>query len=238
MGKQIQSVYDWGNLLTVSKDGISCHNNHTPQSGGIADMKKMLFLSIALFWGCSSAPHKIVLDTSSSDKPDWVNDARISWNKDKRIHFKGNYTVRGNERANACIDLAKLDIKESLITEIQEELKGAIDNASDSIREDAEIILNKSRTAQYRGSISGLRFTSRYWEKYALSTEEQKISCYVLGSISQADYNKTKRSVVDKITRANPKLKKAMAKKQVNFFRENESSREQAGSGSKAEAQE
>ena len=194
-------------------------------------MKKILFLSIALFWGCSSNPRKIVLDTSSPNKPDWVNDARISWNKDKRVHFKGDYTVRGNERANACIDLAKLDIKESLITEIQEELKGAVDNASDSIREDAEIILNKSRTAQYRGSISGLRFTSRYWEKYALSTDEQKISCYVLGSISQADYRKTKRSVVDKITRANPKLKKAMAEKQINFFQEQGVSRERASSG-------
>ena len=191
-------------------------------------MKRLVFLSIFLFWGCSSAPHKMVLDTSSPDKPDWVDDPRISWNEDKRIHFKGSYTVQGNERANACVELAKLDVKESLITEIQEELKGAVDNASDSIRQDAEIILNKSRTAQYQGSISGLRFTSRYWEKYALATDEHKISCHVVGSVSQADYNKTKRSVVNKITRANPKLKRAIAKKQINFFAEEGDSRQGA----------
>ena len=183
-------------------------------------MKRVLFLSIVLFWGCSSTPRKVVLDTSSPDKPGWVDDSRISWKKDKRIHFKGDYTVRGNERANACIDLAKLNVKESLITEIQEELKGAVDNASDSIREDAEIILSKSRTAQYRGSISGLRFTSRYWEKYALATDEQKISCHVLGSVSEADYMKTKQNVLNKITRANPELKKAIQRKQINFFAE------------------
>ena len=183
-------------------------------------MKKVLFLSIVLFCGCSSTPRKVVLDTSSPNKPDWVDDSRISWNKDKRIHFKGDYTVRGNERANACVDLAKLNIKEALITEIQEELKGAVDNASDSIREDAEIILNKSRTAQYSGSISGLRFTGSYWEKYALATDEHKISCHVLGSVSEADYRKTKRNVLNKITRANPKLKKAIAKKQIDFFSE------------------
>ena len=179
-------------------------------------------------------PKKMVLDTSTPNKPNWVDDSRMSWNKDKRVHFKGNYTVRGNERANACIDLAKLNIKESLITEIQEELKGAVDNASDSIREDAEIILNKSRTAQYRGSISGLRFTSSYWEKYALATDEQKISCHVLGSVSEADYRKTKRNVLNKITRTNPKLKKAIAKKQIDFFKEDDGSR----SGASAEREE
>ena len=140
--------------------------------------------------------------------------------KKKRIHFKGDYTVRGNERANACIDLAKLNVKEALISEIQEELKGALDNASDSIREDAEIILSKSRSAEYSGSISGLRFIGRYWEKYALATDEQKISCHVLGTIEEADYMKTKRSVLNKVTRANPKLKEAVRKKQVNFFKE------------------
>ena len=138
-------------------------------------MQKTLLLTlIVLLWGCSSTPRKMVLDTSSPERPDWVDDSRISWSEDKRIHFKGDYTVRGNERADACIDLAKLNVKEALITEIQEELKGAVDNASDSIREDAEIILSKSRSAEYSGSISGLRFVGRYWEKYALVTEEQK----------------------------------------------------------------
>ena len=46
---------------------------------------KASFLSIVLFWGCSSTLQKVVLDTSSQNKPDWVDDSRISWKKDKRI---------------------------------------------------------------------------------------------------------------------------------------------------------
>ena len=184
-------------------------------------MKKILLISLIFIYGCSSVSRKIILDTSSPDKPSWAKKSEISWEEKKKIVFKGDYTIRGDQRANACIDLAKLNVKESLITEIQDELKGAVDNASDSIREDAEIILNKSRTAQYRGSISGLRFTSRYWEKYTLTaTEEQKISCHVLGNISKSDYVKTKRNVVNKITKANPKLKDAMLNKQIKFFEE------------------
>ena len=190
-------------------------------------MIRIIFFSIVLFYGCSSTPRKMVLDASSSERPDWVDDSRISWTKDKRIHFKGDYTVRGNERADACIDLAKLNVKEALITEIQEELKGAVDNASDSIREDAEIILSKSRSAEYSGSISGLRFVGRYWEKYALATGEEKISCHVLGSVGEKDYMKTKKSVLNKITRANPKLKEAVRKKQIDFFKKEDQNSDQ-----------
>ena len=162
------------------------------------------------------------MDTSSSRKPSWVDSDKVSWKDGGKIFFRGNYTIRGNERANACIDLAKLNVKETLITEIKEELKGAIDTAQDSIREDAEIILTKSQSSQYKGSISGLRFTSTYWEKYALLTREQKISCYVLGKIKDAEYQKTKKRILYRITNANPKLKEALAKKQIDFFKKDD----------------
>ncbi len=170
---------------------------------------------------CSSGPRgKIVLDTSSSDKPDWVDSDKLSWKEEKHIFFKGTYAVRGDERANGCTDLAKLNVKEAVITEIQEELKGALDSAQDSIRADAEIILTNSRSARYQGAISGLRFTSAYWEKYALINRDQRISCFVLGRISEEEFVRTKKNVLGKITRANPKLKEAIAKKQINFFEE------------------
>ena len=170
---------------------------------------------------CSSGPRgRIILDTSTSDKPDWVDSDRLSWKEEKNIFFKGTYAVRGDERTNGCIDLAKLGVKEAVITEIQEELKGALDSAQDSIRADAEIILTNSRSARYQGSISGLRFTSSYWEKYALANRDQRISCFVLGRISEEEFARTKKNVLNKITRANPKLKEAIANKQIKFFEE------------------
>ena len=67
---------------------------------------------------CSSGPRgRIILDTSTSDKPDWVDSDRLSWKEEKNIFFKGTYAVRGDERTNGCIDLAKLGVKEAVITE-------------------------------------------------------------------------------------------------------------------------
>ncbi len=187
---------------------------------GICLTISALILLVAVS-SCSSRPiGKTILDTSTPNKPDWVDSDKLSWKEDKNIFFKGTYAVRGDERANGCIDLAKLNAKEAVITEIQEELKGALDSAQDSIRADAEIILTNSRSARYQGVISGLRFTSSYWEKYALINYDQRISCFILGRISEAEFRKTKNNILNKITRANPKLKEAIAKKQINFFEE------------------
>ena len=187
-------------------------------------MKSKIYLMplmLTLFIACSSGPaKKIVLDSSTPNRPDWVDSSKLAWKDDKKIFFRGTYTIRGDERANACVDLAKLGVKEALITEIQEELKGAVDSAQDSIRADAEIILTNSRSARYQGAITGLRFTSSYWEKYALINRDQRISCFVLGRISEVEFRQTKKNVLNKITRANPKLKEAITKKQINFFEE------------------
>ncbi len=180
----------------------------------------VLLMPILLIACSSGLVKKVVLDSSTSSKPDWVDSNNLAWKDDNKFFFKGTYIIRGDERANACVDLAKLNVKEALITEIQEELKGAVDSAQDSIRADAEIILTNSRSARYQGAISGLRFTSSYWEKYALRNYEERISCFILGQISEAEYLKTKRNIVNRITRANPKLKEAVAKKQINFFKE------------------
>ena len=98
-------------------------------------MKNLLFfLSAIAVVSCSSTPKRVLLDSSVSKRPKWTQKADVSWKKDKHTFYKRDYTVRGDQREDACIDLAELEVKEALITEIQEELKGAMDNASDSIR--------------------------------------------------------------------------------------------------------
>ena len=110
----------------------------------------------------------MILDSSTSVKPKWTDSNKTAWEIKGVVYLKSTYTVRGNERANGCIDLAKLDTKENLISEIQNEVRGSLDNAQQSISEDAEIILGKARSAEFSGKISGLRFTESYWEKYQI----------------------------------------------------------------------
>ena len=161
----------------------------------------------------------MILDQSASSKPKWTDSSKISWESKGIRYFKAAHTVQGNERANGCIDLAKLDAKENLISEIQNEVRGSLDNAQQSISEDAEIILGKTRSAEFSGKISGLRFTETYWEKYQIGKIEQKLTCHVLAQMKMRDYTQTKRAVVNKVMKVDPKLREAIAKKQVDFFK-------------------
>ena len=179
------------------------------------------FSMLALFLAsCSTIPRKskVILDSSSSIKPKWTNSSKTGWEEKGRVYLKATHTVQGNERANGCIDLAKLDAKEDLISEIQNEIRGSLDNAQESISEDAEVILGKARSAEFSGKISGLRFVESYWEKYQIGRRDQKLTCHVLAQIKMRDYMQTKRAVVNKVMKADPKLREAVTKKQINFF--------------------
>lgn len=182
-------------------------------------MKLLLEVITALLLvGCSSSPKKVVLDSSSNDKPSWTDSNKLIWEESGHLYLKATHTVKGNERPNGCIDLAKLDAKENLISEIKNDVKGSIDNAQQSISEDAEVILGKVRSSEFEGSISGLRFDESYWEKYQIGELEQKVQCHVLGKMKKDDYLATKRAVISKVQAVDPRLKEAITKKQIDFF--------------------
>lgn len=178
---------------------------------------KLFLLSALISASCSTSPKRVVLDTSG-DKPAWTESSKLIWEKDGFVMLKASYTVRGNERPNGCIDLAKLDAKENLISEIKNEVKGSIQNAQESISEDAEIVLGKVRSSEFEGSISGLRFDESYWERYQISDADQKVQCHVLAKMKKDDYLSTKLSIVNKVAAVDPRLKEAITQKQIDFF--------------------
>lgn len=181
--------------------------------------KQILSTVVALSLGaCSSSPKRVVLDQSSSDKPSWTESNKLVWEKDGDVYLKATHTVRGNDRANGCVDLAKLDAKENLISEIKNEVKGSIDNAQQSIAVDSEVVLGKVRSSEFQGSLSGLRFEESYWEKYAIGELEQNLTCHVLARMKREDYLATKRAIVDKVAQVDPRLREAITRKQVDFF--------------------
>jgi hypothetical protein len=178
----------------------------------------IMILSVSWFIGaCSSLPKRVVLD-SSGDKPSWTDSSKLVWEEDGFVVLKASQVVRGNERPNGCLDLAKLDAKENLISEIKNDVKGSLDNAQQSISEDAEILLGKARSSEFEGSISGLRFEESFWEKYQVGEAEQKVQCHVLGKMKKENYLATKRAVVNKVAAVDPRLKEAITKKQIDFF--------------------
>ncbi|MEQ1722430.1 MAG: hypothetical protein ABL930_04590 [Pseudobdellovibrio sp.] len=187
-------------------------------------MKLLLVISALVIAGCSSSTKseyqlsRKVID-SSKIKSEWVEKSQLAWEAENKYYSKASHTIRGDQQLNACYDLAKLDLKENLITEISSDIKGTIDNAQMSISENAETILGKARSGKWEGTIYGFRVTEQYFERYLIGGVE-RIDCFVLTELSKQDYDKTKRSVVDKIVPEDPRIKEAIAKKQINFFAE------------------
>lgn len=179
-----------------------------------------IFIAIsALLSGCATGTKsngKIVLD-SSRQRNDWVDKPQLVWDMDGKMYSKATHTIRGDQQLSACYSLAKLDSKENLLSEISTEIKGAIDNASMDISENAETVLGKVRSGKFEGTVYGQRFNEEYFERYMINGVE-RVDCSVLSEISKSDYDKTKRSVIDKVIAADARVKEAIIKKQVDFF--------------------
>lgn len=196
--------------------------------------KKLLFAIVSLLYlgACSTGPSKSgsgreFLDSSThkDELPDWGKSTKLTWSKENKIFSKSMHSIRGDERVNGCIDLAKLDAKENLLSEISTEVRGSIDNAQQSISENAETILGKVRSAEFAGKITGLKFTDEYFERYKIDGTE-RVDCYVLSEISNSDYDRIKRSVVEKVLEVDPRLKEQITKKQIDFFSQKPSANE------------
>lgn len=180
----------------------------------------LAIVAVLFIGGCASTGVKRVFmdsTTHSDDLPDWAKSTKTSWEKDNKIYMKATHQVRGNERVAGCYDLARLNAKEAMLSAIANDVRGRIDNAQQSISENAEIVLSKVRTGEFDGRLIGFKINEEYYERYKVE-ENEKIDCYVLGEIKQSDYDQVKRAVVDRVVAVDPKLKEAIKNKQVDFF--------------------
>jgi hypothetical protein len=196
-------------------------------------MKKIMVLALVMgIAGCSSMVtnerRQFVDSTTHSDAaPDWVKTTKVAWEQNGKMLLRSSYTVNGTDRLNGCFDLARMDSKEALLSEIANDVKGSLDNAQQSISENAELVLGKVRSGEFSGRITGLRFTEQYFERYRIG-EVERVDCHVLGEIKDSDYNQIKRSVVQGIAAVDPRLKEAISRKQIEFFGHNEVTRDAA----------
>jgi hypothetical protein len=174
-----------------------------------------------LLGGCSTGSkrdHRTTIETQGgTSAPDWATGTKLSWEEGDAVAFKGEHTVRGTDRVNGCFDLAKLDVKEAVLSELVEDVRGRIDQAQQSLSEDAEQVLGKVRSASYAGKVTGLRFVERFFERYRIGDSE-RLDCFVMAQMSKSDYARLKRSLVDELSRVDPQLHAAIAAKQVEFF--------------------
>jgi len=187
-------------------------------------MTKQLLLLISLFFlsHCSTmvdTNQRRFLDSTfhSETRPGWAEGTRTVWEEQGKLKYRGFHSIRGAERVNGCYELARLETKQALSTELNSDIKGRIDLASQSISENAEIIVGKVVSDVFGNQVRGLRFTDEFFERYSVANAE-RIDCFVLSEISFMDYNILKRNVVERLLAIDPRIKEAVAKQQINFF--------------------
>lgn len=184
---------------------------------------RLLATAILALTGCSTPAElkKIVLDESPGSAPAWVTDSKTAWEADGILNVRATQQIRGNERLSGCYDLARLNAKTLIVTEIQEEIRGLLTTHEASISENAEIVLSKSRSAEFNARAQGVRSVGEHFVRYRIG-EEERIDCHVLSNISKDDYNRLKRAILYKVEEADPKLKEQIRQKHIDFFKAEE----------------
>lgn len=162
---------------------------------------------------------RVWMDSSTHEDaaPDWTRGLSPIWEKGDKVWVHTQQTVRGDERVNGCMDLARLDAREILLTEIASDVRGSIDSAQQTLSENAELVLGKVRTGEFRGRITGLRHTEEYFERYRIANAE-RIDCHVLSEITAEEFAKLKRNVGEEIRKIDARVRDAVSRKQAEFF--------------------
>lgn len=191
-------------------------------------MKKEFFVICVLgLAGCGSAPHnglkqgRFVLDNSSrgGELPTWVTSGQVAWEQGDSMFFKSTYTVSANQRVNGCYDLAKLELKESLLSELSQDIKGELNLGSEGISEGLDPLVTKSIRTNIEGTVKGLRMREQLYERYVVADVE-RVDCYVQALMAKTDYNKLKNSVLKQMASVSEDVAVAMRKRQQNFFKD------------------
>ncbi|MCB0342636.1 MAG: hypothetical protein H6626_01890 [Pseudobdellovibrionaceae bacterium] len=182
-------------------------------------MKSYLLLTLSLvFAGCATPKGRVVLDRATDrGRPDWVASTKMSWVEGDSYKFVARHTIRGDERVAGCYQLAQLDTKQVVLSQISDDVRGLIDNAQQSLMEDSESLLSLVRSSKFSGTITGLRMEESYYERYVIGDQE-RVDCFVLASIEKAQYNITRQRVLHKIVEVDPRLKDAILEKQKAFL--------------------
>jgi|GEM_PF-3328404 len=194
--------------------------------------RTLLILTLGCL-GCTSRqlvneqPGRIILDNSlrGEELPEWTRSTKTSWEENGELVSRTSYTVRGNQKVNGCFDLAKLESKEQLLSQLKEEVSGEINLASEGVSEDFDPLITKSLRTSMAGKIQGLRIKEQAFERYMVNSIE-RIDCFVLSSMKSSDYSNLKSSILQNLVFVDDKVKQAVRERQKKFFKNDLSSSE------------
>lgn len=173
--------------------------------------------------GCSSngvkEQAKTVLERSTKENslPNWVSDSKVNWVKEDKIFYKSQYSIRGDQRINACFDLARAEAKEKLIDEIKTNFKGETNSYIQGASELDNQELNKMFVSSVNSIISGFRLSETAYERYSIGNTE-RVDCFVLYEMTTKDLNDLKIRMQTRGSTVNKEIQKAIDERGVSFL--------------------
>lgn len=161
-----------------------------------------LLLSSALFlFGCASKSAQVLERADGESKPGWARVTKPSYEEGGKRFFVGFVEVDGDSSRSAAMNMS--DEKA-----LSEPMRALVDNFLDqnqvgeTLRKDGyagqRII---SATRGFRVPMPSLTITERYWETVVDGPHgETATRAYSLAEISVADYEKAKRSYLERLS--------------------------------------
>jgi len=173
-------------------------------------MKKSLLLLLVLLAGCSSPSVRVI--ERSGDRPDWVDTAKMAYQKDGKQYFIGYVSVEGDSSPSAAMNLADSKSYAEPMTAITDDFFEQ-SQLGESLKETTgKRMISSLRKSKI--SLPGIQVTSRYWERKAIpmgSSAPDKIELHVysLAEMPVHEYESAKAAAVQKL-KGDPEIKKEL----------------------------
>ncbi len=186
-------------VLAISGLLVSCTTAGTRNGAGILE-KKVIEMSYR-----------------AGQEPPWLRDSRMSWDDGDQHFIRASYTVAAQQRINGCMDLAKAEGKESLISEIANDIKGEIVRASQGLDAGEDEGLSKTWIEKFQGDTRGLRFSEAAYER-AIVNDVEHVECFVLGRIKNSDYAQIKNRILAGAAKTDTRIRKILEERQARML--------------------
>ncbi len=160
-----------------------------------------LLCSVIVLFGCAGKTAKVLERADDESKPSWARVTKPSFENDGKRYFVGFVEVDGDSSRSAAMNMS--DEKA-----LSEPMRSLVDNfldqnqVAETLRRDGyagqRII---SATRGFRVPMPSLTITDRYWETVADGSHgETATRAYSLAEISAADFEKAKRSYLERLS--------------------------------------
>ncbi len=182
----------------------------------------ILFGSLLLLFSCSAkkepgfnaVPDKVI-SKSVEDTPEWAKSTKASFTKDSKRFVVGKADIQGDGSPEKGVDVASLDGKAKLISEIKSKLEQQVQSASEGLNLGNDTLNKITAFGTKIENVVGLFTAETYYEKWSTSDGYNQATKYKCFALVGMDLNEYRRQINIQIANSigNKELSESFKKK-------------------------